>query len=42
MQELVQTVSLSVILPKVRANYKGNTHTVVIVGNVHCHVLPYP
>jgi len=41
MQDLVQTISLSVILPKVSANYKGNTQTWAVIGNVHCHVLPY-
>jgi len=40
MQDLVQRASLSVILPKDKANYKGNTQTWVIIGNVHCHALP--
>jgi len=30
------------MLPKHKANYKGTTQTWVIIGNVHCHVLPYP
>jgi len=41
MQELYQTIKLCVILPKHRANYKRNAQTLVIIGNVHRHVLPY-
>jgi len=32
MQDLVQTVKFSVILPKHRANYEGITQTLVITG----------
>jgi hypothetical protein len=42
MKDLVQTVSLSVILPTFMANYKGNTQACVIIRNAHCYVLIYP